>query len=284
MARSLLALLAALFATSFVPSAANADLPTPDSNYIADQLVTMSTSYLMRYSGFDGPPGDMNAQDGNLPPQVNGWQEFFQHWKDQMRDPAVLGPNFAKAGAIEDHPFPVSEFGAGDAPYPGDVPVLTIPGAKCPGQNTLVASHPDSTPGLNTGNGSTYDDTSGVTMGMGETQAMARWWDKHHAWPARTYRLGLFDAEEVGLEGSYWYASHLIPAGPQGKYVLVANMDQNGFEYPAYPLGSDSTTFNPGPWYTNINASPIKDFSLADYNDGKGGPNAAIKANLPAIE
>jgi hypothetical protein len=65
---------------------------------------------------------------------------------------------------------------------------------------------------------------------------------------------------------------------------MVANMDQNGFEYPAYPLGRTNTTWNPGPWYTNINASPIKDFSLSDYNDGHGGPNAAIAANMPAIE
>lgn len=283
MPRSLVAAVAAVLAVSLAPAGASADLPHPDVDYIAGQLVTMSSNYLMRYSGFDGPPGDMSPQDGNLPPQVNGWQEFFQHWKDQMRDPQVLG-SFAKAGAIADHPFPVSIFGFGDAPYPGDVPVLTIPGARCPGQNTLVASHPDSTEGLNTGNGSTYDDTSGVTMGMGETQAMARWWSKHDAWPARTFRLGLFDAEEVGLEGSYWYASHLIPPGPQGQYVLAANMDQNGLEYPAYPLGTDHSTFNPGPWYTNINASPVKDFSLGDYNDGHGHPNAAIAANMPAIE
>src|SRR5947209_8976335 len=283
--RTTLALAAALSAVALIPAKAPAadDLPHPDLNYITNQLVFMSGNYLMRYSGFDGPPGDMNPADGNQPPTVNGWQEFFQHWKEQMRSSTVLG-SFANAGSISDHLFDVNVFGGPNTPYQGDVPILTIPGASCPGENTLVASHPDSTPGLNTGNGSTYDDTSGVTMGMGETKGMAAWWQSNGTWPARTYRLGLFDAEEVGLEGSYYYAHNLIPPGPQGQYVLVANMDQNGLEYPAFPLGNTQTTWNPGPWVTNVNASPVKDFSLSDYNDGHGGPNAAIKGNMAAIQ
>src|SRR5256885_8756366 len=216
--RTTLALAAALAAVALVPARAPAadDLPHPDIGYIADQLAFMSSNYLMRYSGFDGPPGDMNPADGNQPPTVNGWQEFFQHWKDQMRDARVLG-TFANAGAISDHLF-----GIQTAPFKGNVPILTIPGASCPGQNTLVASHPDSTPALNTGNGSTYDDTSGVTMGMGETKGLAAWWQRNGTWPDRTYRLGLFDAEEVGLDGSYYYAANLIPQGKTGQYVLVA--------------------------------------------------------------
>src|SRR6476619_5004489 len=166
MARSLLALFAALFSVSFVPTNApadTADLPHPDIDYTATQLATMSSSYLMRYSGFDGDP--TNPSDpANQPPQVNGWQEFFQHWKDELRSKEF--GSFAKAGAIVDHYFDVSELGAGTAP--------------------------------NTGNGSTYDDTSGVTMGMGETAGLAKWWDKNGTWPDRTYKLGLFDAEEVG--------------------------------------------------------------------------------------
>ncbi len=31
----------------------------------------------------------------------------------------------------------------------------------------------------------------------------------------------------------------LIPDGPQGQYVMVANMDQNGIEYPAYHWGTE---------------------------------------------
>ncbi|MEN3307280.1 MAG: hypothetical protein V7603_3482 [Micromonosporaceae bacterium] len=54
----------------------------------------------------------------------------------------------------------------------------------------------------------------------------------------------------------------LIPDGPQGQYVMVANMDQNGIEYPARHFGTDHYLNNivgggVGPWYTNINAIPL---------------------------
>src|SRR5207245_1573357 len=174
----------------------------------------MSSQYLMRYSGFDGPPGDMNPQDGNLPPQINGWQEFFAHWKQQIRSREYMGDDFSRAISVADHLFKPAVFiGGVTTPYDGDVAIATLPRQSCPGENALVAAHPDSTPGLNTGNGSTYDDTSGVTMGMGETKGMAAWWQRNGTWPDRTYRLGLFDAEEIGLEGSYYYAHNLIPQG-----------------------------------------------------------------------
>ena len=282
MIAALVALLAAVPAQAGQgPRSPAAPRPVVNVNYIGDQLVFMSSHYLMRYSGFDGPPGDLNPADGNLPPDVNGWQEFFLHWKQQMTSPSVLGPTFAHAVNVSDHLFWPNAFGGPNTPYQGDVRVATIPGQACPGQVALVAGHPDSTPGLNSGNGSTYDDTSGVTMGMGELQALAHWWSANHAWPARTIKVALFDAEEIGLEGSQFYAANLIPPGPQGKYVLVANMDQNGFEYPAYPEGTTTSTWTPGPWYTNINASPIKDFSI--YGPNASTPPPAIAANMPAI-
>jgi hypothetical protein len=54
----------------------------------------------------------------------------------------------------------------------------------------------------------------------------------------------------------------LIPGGPQGSYLMVANMDQNGIEYPARHFGTDHYLNNivgggVGPWYTNINAIPL---------------------------
>jgi hypothetical protein len=272
---------------SGAPAPAKQPLPVVGVGYITGQLVYMGSHYLMRYTGFDGPPGDLNPAHGNLPPQVNGWQEFFLHWKQQMTSPKVMGHTFARAINIADHLFQpslggfVGANGVGNTPNMGDVRVATIPGQSCPGQVTLVAGHPDSTPGLNTSNGSVYDDTSGVTMGMGELQAMTRWWDANHAWPARTIKVALFDGEEIGLQGSQYYASRLIPPGPAGKYVLAANMDQNGFEYPAYPEGTTSSTWTPGPWFTNINASPIKDFSI--YGPNASTPPPAIAANMPAI-
>ncbi|OLE26449.1 MAG: hypothetical protein AUG44_12945 [Actinobacteria bacterium 13_1_20CM_3_71_11] len=54
----------------------------------------------------------------------------------------------------------------------------------------------------------------------------------------------------------------LIPGGPQGNYVMVANMDQNGIEYPARHFGTEHYLNNivgggVAPWYTNINAIPL---------------------------
>ena len=54
----------------------------------------------------------------------------------------------------------------------------------------------------------------------------------------------------------------LLPDGPQGEYVMVANMDQNGLEYPAFHWGTqhylnDIVGGGVGPWYTNINAVPL---------------------------
>ena len=257
--------------------ATSADLPVADENYQYAQLYDMSSNYLMRYSGDDGPPGDLNPADGNLPPQVNGWQEFYQHWSQQVTSPKVMGA-FAPDLHVDDHDFPT-----GLSVFDSDVRTVTIPGATCPGQTVVIAGHPDSTPGANTGNGSSYDDTSGTTMGMAELKSMTAWWTKNHTWPTRTFRVAMFDAEETGLNGSQYYATHLIPPGPQGKIVLVANMDQNGMEYPAHPAGSRQTTLGPGFWYTNVNASPLKDYSVYTKS-GKPGPRpAAFQNNLAAI-
>src|SRR3954452_24976404 len=122
--RTTLVVVGILAGVSLIPARAPAagDLPQPDIGYITDQLAFMSGNYLMRYSGFDGPPGDLSPADGNQPPTVNGWQEFFQHWKEQLRSSTVLG-SFADAGSISDHLFPVTIFGGPTAPNPGDVPI-----------------------------------------------------------------------------------------------------------------------------------------------------------------
>jgi hypothetical protein len=259
--------------------AAAPDKPQPDVDYVYSQIDDMSSNYLQRYSGEDGPPGDLNPADGNLPPQVNGWQEFYQHWREQMTSPDVMG-RFASDIHYDDHLFraPSASFFGPPPPYDSDVASVTIPGSTCPGEPVVIAGHPDSTPGLNIGNGSTYDDTSGVVMGMGELQALTRWWTAHNAWPRRTVRVFLFDAEEEGLDGSNYYAANLVPVGPQGRPVLAANMDQNGIEYPAHPFGTTKSTWGPGFWYTNVNATPLHDFSI--YGDqGK----ANIMANYAAV-
>src|ERR1043165_9087855 len=65
------------------PPATSAATPLVDRDYIYGQLFDMSYNDVYRVSGADGDP--RNASDPfNLPPTVNGWQEFFQHWKQQL--------------------------------------------------------------------------------------------------------------------------------------------------------------------------------------------------------
>ncbi len=76
----------------------------------------------------------------------------------------------------------------------------------------------------------------------------------------------------------------LIPDGPQGQYVMVANMDQNGLEYPAYHWGTQHYLNNivgggVGPWYTNINATPL---AANNIYPATSDAWARIQANFPA--
>jgi hypothetical protein len=76
----------------------------------------------------------------------------------------------------------------------------------------------------------------------------------------------------------------LIPDGPQGQYVMVANMDQNGMEYPAYHWGTqhylnDIVGGTVGPWYTNINAIPL---APNGQYPATGAAWARIQANMAA--
>jgi Peptidase family M28/PKD domain len=275
------------FAVLGAPSAsADQARPVIDTDFLYHQLYYMSTNYQYRVSGEDGDP--RNPSDpANQPPLANGWQEFYAYWKKTMTDPKQMGPLGSDVTA-SDHYFQSGDlFGApGTAPpFQSDVAEVTLPGSTCPGERTLFAAHPDSTPGLNQHNGSAYDDTSGVTMGMAEFRALLQWYSANGTWPTRTVKIGLFDAEETGLYGSAYYAENLIPQGPQGQYKLVANMDQNGLEYPAYHFGTQHFTSNPtgstGPWHTNINASPLKKPPTDVYSDADW---ARIQANMPAIQ
>jgi PKD domain/Peptidase family M28 len=78
----------------------------------------------------------------------------------------------------------------------------------------------------------------------------------------------------------------LIPDGPQGQYVMVANMDQNGIEYPARHFGTehylnDIVGGGVGPWYTNINAVPLYTTPNNLYN---ATAIQRIQHNLAAVQ
>ena len=126
--------------------------PLVDRDYIYGQLFEMSYNDVYRVSGADGPPTDPSSP-WNEPATVNGWQEFFQHWKQQLTDKTVMTP-MAKYATVKDHYFhrlpeqrtnPNYSFDP-NYPWDSDDAEVTLPGATCPGQRVLLAAHPDGTP------------------------------------------------------------------------------------------------------------------------------------------
>jgi hypothetical protein len=304
--------------------------PVVDPNYVYNQLFDMAYNDVYRVSGADGPPTDPSSP-WNVPPTVNGWQEFFQHWKAQLTDTSVMG-SLAKFATVSDHYFhrlPVQETNPDYSFDPNyrwdsDDAEVTIPGANCAGQRVLLAAHPDGTPvsptivgqvnnsqnstspvfGFGAGrrtltlsnvaNGGAYDDTSGVAMTMGEYQALLQWYQANNTYPSKTLKVALLDASAGRAkdgtflrEGSKYYAANLIPKGPQGQYVMFAEMNANGLSYPAYHLGTQYFWNNlsgggVGPWRTFVTDTPST--PNQNYPDtGPGSPGANISANSAAI-
>jgi PKD domain len=291
-------------------------MPVINPDYVYSQLYTMATSFSYRISGADGPPQDPSSQF-NLPPTVNGWQEQFAYWKKTLTADKTNGP-LADFATVADHCFRRS----GGYRFDSDDAEVTIPGATCPGERVLVAAHPDETPvptdivneinsgstsgvtgfdaarraitDSNLGNEGAYDGLSGVALTLGEYQALLAWYEANDTYPERTLKVTLLDASRgltsdglFSREGSAYYAGHLIPDGPQGQYVLFANMDSLGLDYPAYHLGTEFfwnniTGGGVGPWFTFIKATPAVPNSA--YPDaGPGSPGAEITANSAEI-
>jgi PKD domain/Peptidase family M28 len=314
LAAAIAAAAAAVGLTSLGASRAGAEpaaqpSPVVDADYLYQQLYTMATSYSYRVSGADGPP-QSPADPFNLPPTVNGWQELFGYWKGRLTDTQTNGALAAFATA-SDHYFQRS----GGYRFQSDDAEVTIPGATCPGQRVLLASHPDETPvpsdivakinsgstdaitgfgaarreitDSNLGNEGAYDGLSGVAVTLAEYHALLQWYEANNSYPKRTLKVTLLDANAKQREGSKYYAANLIPAGPQGRYVLFANMDSLGLDYPARHLGTEFfwnniTGGGVGPWFTNIKETPSA--PNAAYRDtGAGSPGANIAANSAAI-
>ena len=204
--------------------------PVVDRDYVYGQLFDLAYNDVYRVSGADGPPTDPGSP-WNEPPTVNGWQEFFRQWKQQLTDTSVMSP-MAKFATVSDHYFrrlpeqrtnPNYQFDP-NYRWDSDDAEVTVPGAICPGKRVLLAAHPDGTPvsptivgevnnptgslsavnGFGAGrrtltlsnlaNGGAYDDTSGVAMTMGEYQALLRWYDANGTYPAKTLKVALLDA------------------------------------------------------------------------------------------
>ncbi len=287
--------------------------PVVDPGYLYDHFYDMATSFSYRVSGADGDPR-ISADPFNVPPTVNGWQELVAYWKNALTNSKADKKNptpLADFATARDHYFRRT----GGYQFDSDDAEVTLPGATCAGERVLLAAHPDETPvptdvvGLidsgttsgingfgaarrhitlsNLGNEGAYDGLSGVALTLGEYKALLDWYDANKMYPKRTLKVALLDARQKLREGSAYYAKNLIPLGPQGKYVLFANMDALGLDYPAYHLGTEFfwnniTGGGVPPWFTFIKATPTAP-NGAYPDTGMGSAGANIAANSAAI-
>jgi Peptidase family M28/PKD domain len=223
---------------------AAADFPTVDPNYIYNQLFYMVTHYLHRETGYDT----------NLPPNVNGHDEFAAYWgQEMMRDLQGFGPE-----VVHDS-FPVKGWVGRPAVVPAFNVEVSVPGALHPEQVVVIGCHYD---GEAVSTQSANDDGSGCAIELGAAQALGNYWRSHHLYPARTLRFVLFDAEEQGLFGSFHYVNSTIN-GDLHNIVAMFNEEQNGIAYPLRYLGKMSNPLLP--FY--IDMSPLQNSSLYPHQN-----------------
>jgi hypothetical protein len=222
--------------------------PVVDNDFLYRELYYLSTRFIYRVAGSDGPLDNPAAAD-NLPPNYNGAQEFYQWFGRELTNPDRdhMGP-VGRFMTAKDHLYPTRTWQLDDES-------VTIPGQSCAGQVVLIAGHNDSTPtsvnvannaaagsptpmtsmrGGNWGNGSIYDAGSGEAMGMAEVQALLRWYAANGTRPKRTIKIGLFDNEEGGLVGSGFYSqtnvsSLAVPAAAGDTNIKIANTTGVGY-------------------------------------------------------
>jgi hypothetical protein len=214
-------------AATDAPPASNPAHPVVDASWIYANDWYNATHFIYKRAGSDGclqgatscpfgSPGDAN----NLPQNYNGTQEFNKWWAD-LGTTSTAQPNgvLGKWMSKRDHLF-------AQATYQINTQELTIPGAACPGQQVMLAFHPDSqgvsapqasaltgaTPYSNMysgdwGTGSPYDSNMGALMNLEEIGSVLRWHEANGTYPKRTIKSAVYDAELQGLIGSGFYSS-----------------------------------------------------------------------------
>ncbi|MBE3561577.1 MAG: M28 family peptidase [Ktedonobacteraceae bacterium] len=192
-----------------------ADFPVVDPHYIYDQLFTLATRYQSRQAGYDI----------TLP---NGHTGFADYWTQEMVR------NLQGFGAtVRRDPFPVAGWRGRPATSAAFNVEVSVPGAVHPGQVVIIGCHFD---GEAISTQSAYDDASGCAIELGVAKALGEYWRQHNAYPARTLRFVIFDAEEQGLHGSFHYVNNTVN-GDLAHIVAMFNEEQNGIAYPLRYLG-----------------------------------------------
>ena len=213
-------------AQSTPPAVSNPAHPVVDASWIYANDWYNATHFIYKRAGSDGclvgatscafgTQGDSN----NLPQNYNGTQEFNKWWGDlgTTSTPQPMG-DLGKFISKRDNIYP-------QAQWQINVQELTIPGATCPGQQVMLAYHPDSqgvngpnptngsaTPYSNMysgdwGTGSPYDSNMGALMNLEEIGSVLRWHETNGTYPKRTIKSAVYDAELQGLVGSGFYSS-----------------------------------------------------------------------------
>ena len=223
---------------------AQADFPTVDPNYIYDQLYYMATSFQHREAGYDT----------NLPPKLNGHDEFANYWAQEMgRNLAGFGPQ------VRRDPFHVDGWQGRSATVPAFNVEVSVPGAAHAEQVVVIGCHYD---GEAISTQSANDDASGCAIELGIAKAMGEYWRSHHTYPARTLRFVIFDAEEQGLYGSFHYVNSTVNGDLQN-IMAMFNEEQNGIAYPLRFLGKMSNPVLP----LYVDMTPLLNSQLYPHQD-----------------
>lgn len=198
-----------------------ADFPTVDPDYIYNQLFYMTTHFQHRSAGY-------NINQGH--------DQFAAYWSQEMvRDLQGFGPQVRRDN------FPIPGWRGTPATVPAFNVEVSVPGVIHPEQVVVIGCHYD---GQLTSTQSANDDASGCAIELGVARGLAAYWKSHHVYPARTLRFVIFDAEESGLYGSYYYVDNTIN-GDSKNVIAMINEEQNGIAYPLRYLGQLSNPVLP---------------------------------------
>jgi chitodextrinase len=193
-----------------------------DCDYIYSELVQIATTYPARESG----------QGARKP----GHDGFANAWTQEMlKQLAGFGPTVFKDN------FPIQGYEGRPAIAPATNVEITVAGATHPEQIVLIGCHYD---GFANSTQSAYDDASGCMIMLGMAKALGNYWRATHTAPARTLKFVLFDAEEMGILGSFQYVNQTI-AGDRGQIIAMFDEEQNGVAYPARAFGQGSQPLLP---------------------------------------
>lgn len=205
---------------------ASATLPAVDPAYVYNQLFYMGTHFLRREAGYDN----------NLPPDVNGHDEFAAYWTQEVMKNLQGFGSQARRDA-----FAVQGWVGRRTTVPAVNVEVSVPGVTHPEQVVVIGCHYD---GEAISTQSAFDDASGCAIELGVAKAMGTYWRSQHVYPARTLRFVIFDAEEQGLYGSFHYVNSTIN-GDLSNIVAMFNEEQNGIAYPLRYLGELSNPLLP---------------------------------------